>query len=239
MESRNRRDIEREDRELEELNRDLPQFKQPRFDLHKQRRLDDPDLDQEDPDLKLSSDSRSIKSYSRKAVSSVEKLAMFPATIDAYDYREGDWVKEVQTGGGTTDYIGVVVRTLPKANKVVVKWPFGVQQADPEFLVLLNPEYSQAIARSSVRVANLVRVAKTLRSKGYTDMQTFTRMSKAFGDEAPMTWIAGSVEIAYPRKTAAYSQNGELVHELYVFAQNLNKVYDGLPSRLRSVKWPG
>lgn len=238
MEPRSQREIDREDRELEEMNRDLPEFKQPRFDLHTPRRVDDSDLEAEDPDLKLSSDSGSIKSYTRKVHSSLDRVAMFPFTVEAYDFKQGDWVKEVLTEENITNYIGVVIRILPKANKVVVKWPYGIRQADPEMLVLLNQEYSEAIARSSVKVSNLVRVARKLRTKGYSDMETFTRLSKAYGDQIPMTWLAGSVEIAYPKKTASFSPNGELVREMLAFALDLNKVYTGLPEKYRRVKWP-
>jgi len=238
LEPRSQAEIDREDKEVESLTRDLPEFKQPRFDLHTPRRLDDPDLDQEDPDLKLSSDSGSIKTYTRKVHSSLDKVAMFPFTVEAYDFKQGDWVKEILSEQNITNYVGVVIRIMPKANKVMVKWPFGIRQNDPEMLVLLNQEYSQAIARSSVKVSNLIRVAKKLRDKGYTDMQTFTRLSKAYGDEIPMTWLAGSVEIAYPKKTASFSANGELVREMLAFAQDLNKVYTGLPDKYRKVKWP-
>lgn len=222
-------ELDVEDQNINDYRRELPEFKQPRFDLHQKKRLPDKDLEMDDPDMKLSNNKGSISRSNRRDVdASTGKTAMFPFTVDAYGFRKGDWVKEILDNHFDSNYIGVVVRLLPKANKVEVRWPFGVRQQDPEMLLLINKEESEVAARVAVKVSNLVRVAKSMRSKGVDPMVTAARMHNLFGSVAPLSWISGSVEIAYPKKTASYTKGAVFVREMVHLARDMSDIYSSL-----------
>jgi len=236
-----RQDVE--DAQSESLWVDLPEFKSPRFDLRKRRMLDDVDRDvdddpdiQGDPDMTYSSRSSSFSPQvsMMDKTSTREKRAMYPFTVHAYDFKPGDWVKAILSEVTLSSYVGKVIDVLPKANKVVVKWPHKARQEDPEWLQKLNKEESgiavtssqvHALLRNRSRVAqNLVRIACGLRGTGISDVAAFLKMKQAFGADHPMSWIKGAVEIAWPKRTASYSSEADLVRSLFRYAQDLDSI---------------
>lgn len=175
----------------------------------------------------LSSFSSQGSTMDKKA--DIEKKAMYPFTVHAYDYKLGDWVKAILSEVTTSAYVGKVVGILPKANKVVVKWPHRVRQEDPEWLVKLSKEESGITASShqllgnKCRMAqNLVRIARGLRGTGISDVAAFLKMKQAFGPRLPISWLKGAVEVAWPKRTASYSNEAETVRSLYRYAEDLD-----------------
>lgn len=165
--------------------------------------------------------------------SMINKKAMYPFTVHAYDFKPGDWVKAILSEVTLSSYAGKVIDILPKANKVVVKWPHKARQEDPEWLVKLNKEESgiavtsaHTVLRNSCRLAqNLVRIAQGLRKEaGISDVAAFLKMKQAFGHEYPVSWIKGAVEVAWPKRTASYSEEAQTVRSLYRYAQDLDAI---------------
>lgn len=159
----------------------------------------------------------------------IQKEAMYPFTVHAYDYKLGDWVKAVLSEVTTSAYVGKVVDILPKANKVVVKWPHRVRQEDPEWLVKISKEESgitasthQLLGERMRTAQNLVRIARGLRETGISDVAAFLKMKQAFGPRLPINWIKGAVEVAWPKRTASYSSEAETVRSLYRYAEDLD-----------------
>lgn len=204
----------------------------------------DPDID-EDPDVAkdkdLVSSKKDLSSFNREGTrmekhSMLNKKAMYPFTVHAYDFKPGDWVKAILSEVTLSSYAGKVIDILPKANKVVVKWPHKARQEDPEWLVKLNKDESgiavtsaHTVLRNSCRLAqNLVRIAQGLRKEaGISDVAAFLKMKQAFGHEYPVSWIKGAVEVAWPKRTASYSEEAQTVRSLYRYAKDLDAIEEG------------
>lgn len=217
---------------------DLPEFRSPRFDLRKERVIQDsdPDID-EDPDVARDPD-MTYSSFDQQGTvmekqSKREVRAMYPFTVHAHDFKVGDWVKAILSEVTLSSYAGKIVDILPKANKVVVKWPHRARQEDPEWLVKLNKEESgiaitssHTLLRESCHLAhNLVKIARGLRRDGgLSDVAAFLKMKQAFGYDHPVSWIKGAVEIAWPKRTASYSEEATMVRNLYRYALDLEDI---------------
>lgn len=198
------------------MHRDLPEFKQPRFDLHKKRILED-------------EGTREASSGVDRQDQVMEKKAMYPFTVQAYDFKPGDWVQELLSDRYASAYMGKVLHILPKANKVVVKWPTRISQADPEWLVKVNKEQTALMVTSARKAVNLVRVAKSLRDKGLNEIQSLVKMKQALGHALPFGWLRGAVEVAYPKRTASYTADAQHIRTLVRIAADVVAVQKAIP----------
>lgn len=64
------------------------------------------------------------------------------------DYSPGDLVQQVVLGQGLAPYVGRVTAVMPGIGFLDVQWPFGNERVSPEFLVKVNPKFTQFLPPS-------------------------------------------------------------------------------------------